>query len=178
MLTGSMLSQESFVSTSQLLSINLSSIGGALKPDSILGLKCIFYIWIIIISGYLLTGASERLKKFSDRNIKIKPLGEIIKNECREIRQKEVNLAIFSNGIHCMVNKILVYIRAKSGEYIIVLNSDKGCLVETYFDNSPASNEFTFICNVDEAAKEGTPVSISRFNYTLYDRQMEKEINH
>jgi hypothetical protein len=178
MIVGSILNQLSLANTAGFFNSKLLSVGAFLMPDSIIGLKCIFFIWVIIIAGYMITGASERIKNIAGRRQKVVPLGEIIRNECREIRHKEINLNIFSNGIHCMVNKILVYLRVKNGEYIIVLKTDKGCLVETYYDTFPVNNEFSFICCEDEAAKQGETVSISRFNYTLYDQSLEKELIH
>jgi hypothetical protein len=87
-------------------------------------------------------------------------------------------LNVSSNGIHCEAKSILLYWWEKTMEYIVVLKTDLGYLVETGLDFGRANEEYIFLCLEDEAAKQGIPVTIVFFNFTLYDNKMEQEINH
>ncbi len=177
MLTEISLSQGSLNSAVQLMNTKSLTLGWVLMPDAIVGLRCIFVICAFIIVGKLITEEFEKRKGNAEKSSGIKPLGEIIKDECQEIGNREVNLNIFSHGLHCMVNKMLLYMRVGSGECFLVLHTDNGCLVETA-DVAHANKEFSFICYEDDAAKEGVPVSINLFNYTLYDKSLNSEIYH
>lgn len=160
-----------------LLNIKFDGIPGLISPQLTIALKYVFFIWVFIFAGYLLTGGWEWVKSTLKSSRKLKPVGEIIKFECRQVECRDIRLDVFTNGIHCLANKIFLYARGEKSEYILVLNTDRGCLVETYFESVLAYDEFLFICLEDEAAKEGITVSINFFNSTLYDYALQKEIN-
>jgi hypothetical protein len=145
-----------------LFSILASGIGGLLLLLIIISV-CNFIYRII-----------QKRKQPPEQN---KLLKDIIKNECKEMLHKEINLGVFANEMHYAVNKVVMYLRGGiNNEHIIVLHTDKGCLVETFFDSFHANDEFTFICDEEEAAKEGEKTSINLFTYKLFDNNLEKEI--
>ncbi len=130
----------------------------------------------VALTGNLILKTIREIKKPKPTNHE-KLFKDIIRDECKEIMHKEIHLGVFANEIHYLVNKIVMYWRAgKNNEHIIILFTDKGCLVETFYDSFHARDEFIFICNEEDAVKEGRPISINLFHYKLFDNNLENEI--
>ncbi len=156
----------------------LINIPSAIISGSVYGIVFLFLIIIIIFFADLISGGIEKLKKPGKQNI---PLKEIIKDEYKEVRHKEINLSVFANEIYCVANNVKLYLRNKNkkGEpdYIILLETDNGNLVELGLDYFHANDEFVFICEEDEVSKDGANITINLFSYKLFDKNLEKEIS-
>jgi hypothetical protein len=54
---------------------------GSLSPNTLTGLKCVFWIWALILAGSLINRMLDFLKKIFRRTRKIKPAKELIKSK-------------------------------------------------------------------------------------------------
>jgi hypothetical protein len=100
----------------------------------------------------------------------IKFMHEINEHEYEERNFQDVNLAIFSNGVRYVADKLFMCFSAIKKGYYIILRTDKGSLVSTDFNSIQAESEFSFLSSQDSAAKEGIPVLVNFFSYTLYGK--------
>ena len=106
----------------------------------------------------------------------IEPGNDIVKSGYQERRFKEINLEVFSNGVHCIANKLFMYFRAFKRGYYIILNTDKGTLVSSDFKSIQADCEFAFLSMQDDAVKNGLRVTIDFFNYTFHNENIKDAI--
>jgi hypothetical protein len=102
-------------------------------------------------------------------NSNINSLCEIIKDDCKELQQKEINLELFSNRVHYTASKLSLYFKAKTNEYIIVLRTYTGFLVNTFSDLPHAENEFLFLWAANTTTRGRTPLTFDSFYY-VYDK--------
>lgn len=113
----------------------------------------------------------------SRKNVQsIKPIREILNDECILRKHKKINLDIYNEGIHLIAHFISTYYRVVTGEYIIILDTELGRLVGKDFDSIHAQSEYSFICEEDKIKNEGKDVTVNTFNYTLYDNDLNKMI--
>jgi hypothetical protein len=117
----------------------------------------------------------ESIKK-PETTVNVRSIAEIIKHDCLQRRYNEINLDIFNKGIPYNINKLFMYYREFTGDYFIVLHTNRGYLVSMEFNSSRAQNEYSFLWEENNGTKEGTSKSINFFNYTLYDNNMEERI--
>lgn len=113
----------------------------------------------------------------SAANEQTQPLKEILQNECKVRRFKDVNLVAFNHGVRFESNKIILYFRAKTNKYIIVLEGKTGYLVNTEFEPHHGESEFLYLCLQDEAQKSNDPILLNFFTYVLYDENMNEVID-
>jgi len=107
-------------------------------------------------------------------NLKMKSIPEIIIEECQVRIYKKINIDLFSNGVYYRANKVYMYYRVPTKEYIIVLYTDSGYLVNTLLDLRRALNEVEFLSRGDIAEKMGTPITINSF-FFINDKNIAKE---
>ncbi len=100
----------------------------------------------------------------------ISSISEIMKAECEERNFKDINLKVFSDGVGYIANKLFMCFNGIRSGYFIMLNTDKGALVSTDFNSIQAESEFSFLSMQDSAVKEGLPVLVNFFSYTLYKK--------
>jgi hypothetical protein len=124
--------------------------------------------------GKLIPKIAAYFKSTPDKGNTEKPMREILNKECVMQRYKKINLDIFTKGIHCVAKAISVYYRLATREYIIILDTSSGRLVERELDSFHANEEFTFICEEDKVVSEGKDVNINLFHYTMYDNDLNK----
>jgi hypothetical protein len=98
---------------------------------------------------------------------------EITKSGYQERRFKEINLEVFSNGVHYIANKLFMYFRAFKKGYYIILSTNKGTLISGDFNSIQADSEFLYLSRQDDSVKEGIPVTIDFFNYTVHDENIK-----
>jgi hypothetical protein len=101
----------------------------------------------------------------------IKSMDEIIKHEYEERNYKEVNLAVFSNGVTYIADKLSMCFSAVKKGYYIVLRTDRGTLVSGDFNSIQAESEFSYLSRQDSASKQGLPILINFFSYTFYGKK-------
>ncbi len=155
----------------EVLSSELMMANTFAYPNTVIGLVCLLFLLIIIISGYMVSNLLDRMRMFKVDFSHKKSFGEILKYECEERLWKHLNLDVFTNGLHCLAHNVSVYYRKQNMEYIVVLNTDRGYLVGRYFDSMNAEKEFLFICKEDEAENRGEiDVKINFFDYKLYSK--------
>jgi hypothetical protein len=104
----------------------------------------------------------------------IKFMDEIKKHEYEERNFKEVNLAVFSNGVRYAADKLFMCFSALKKGYCVILKTDKGALVSGDFNSIQAESEFSFLSRQDSAAKKGIPTLINFFSYTFYGKNGEE----
>jgi len=107
----------------------------------------------------------------------IKSLHEIINHEYEERNYKDINLAVFSEGVRYVADKLFMCFSALKKGYYIVLRTDKGTLVSTDFNSIQAESEFSFLSRQDLAAKQGIPILINFFSYTFYTKNGEAVVD-
>ncbi|HTB31282.1 MAG TPA: hypothetical protein VK808_04600 [Bacteroidia bacterium] len=155
----------------------LITIQSGITNSLIYGIAGMFLVLLLIFISNLISRLAPKLKQHGKQDRSLK---EIIANECTELRHKEINLEIFAHEMYCTANTIRLYFKknGKGGEseYIILLETDKGNLAEIGLDYFHANEEFFFICQEDMVAKEGKPLTINIFAYSLFDKNLEKEI--
>jgi hypothetical protein len=156
----------------------LLNIQSTIISSLIYGIAFLISLIVVIFIGNLILEGVEKFKKPGKQN---KSLKDIIHEECKEIRQKKINLSVFANEVYCVANNLRLYLRngkeTREPEYIIMLETDKGNLVELGLDYFHANDEFIFICEEDEVGKDGANIAIHIFSYKLFDKNLEKEIN-
>jgi hypothetical protein len=104
----------------------------------------------------------------------IKTMSEIMEHECKEKRYKEINMELYSNGVHYTANNITMFFRETTNEYIIMLHTFTGFLINTMLDLRRAESEYRFLCAADDTSKEGPPITINSFCY-VYDKSREEK---
>jgi hypothetical protein len=155
----------------------LISIQSTITSSLVYSIAGMFLIILLVFISNSISWLAQKVNQPYKSNESLK---EFITNECKEMRHKKINLEIFSNETNCIANLIQLYLRkeekGRESEYIILMKTNKGYLVETGLDFSHANEEFNFICQEDLAAKEGKTLTINIFSYLLFDENMEKEI--
>jgi len=153
--------------------INFISLQNTIVKFFLISIAVLFTLLFLIFIGNLMIEKNQKMKKSKEQK---KSLKEIIMGECKVMRHRKINLGIYVDNTYYLANKIGVYWRAIN-EYYIVLYTDKGYLADIYFDSFHAYDEFIFICNEDEIAKEGKQISINLFSFKLFDNNPEMETN-
>jgi len=96
-------------------------------------------------------------------------ISEIINDECKELHYKETNLKLYSNKVHYTASKLSLYFKATTNEYIIVLRTYTGFLVNTFSDSSQAESEFLFLWATNTTINGRTALTFDSFYY-IYDK--------
>src|ERR1700722_9817504 len=98
------------------------------------------------------------IDKMKTETRKIKSISEILQQECKEKKGKEIKLDVYCDGTLYMVNKLSMYFRVPTGEYMIVLFTDSGgYLVNTVLDLRRAESEFSYLVAMSDKVKQETP---------------------
>ncbi len=107
-------------------------------------------------------------------SLRMKSIPEIIIEECQERVYKKTNIKLYSDGVYYEANKLFMYYRVPTNEYIIVLHTDNGYLVNTLIDLRRAMNEIEFLSSADNSDKMDTPITINSFFY-IDDKNISEE---
>jgi hypothetical protein len=113
----------------------------------------------------------------SKANEQAKSLREVIEQECKIRRFKDVNLVVFNHGVRFEANKMFLYFRQLTNKYIIVLQGGSGYLVNTEFEPHHGESEFLYLSLQDEAQKKNDPILLNFFTYVFYDNNMDEVID-
>ncbi len=106
---------------------------------------------------------------------KIKSISEILQQECKQRKSKEIKLDVYCDGTLYMIHKLSMYFRVPTNEYMIVLYTDSGCLVNTVLDLRRAESEYTFLFSMNDNVKQKTPVTVNSFFY-IADESMAEQV--